>query len=216
MPDKTVQCPSAKELRAFVADPLRAENEAVAQHVYVCESCQKSAEELLYSGAGALLTDVERETIRQVAETHCAPMRTLDERLDEFVRARQSDFFAEGLSDWRMAAASGQLKTREDRPVEDVRFVFVSEEQPVLEDIWRAELEIPGTAGGSDPLGISIRGCDGGLVGAGLFSIAGATLPVEGGKAEIPLDLFLLGIRNSAVSFQREGGVPVVGSLAFF
>ena len=216
MPDKTMRCPSAKELQAFVADPLRAENDVVAQHVYVCEGCRKRVEELLYAGAGDLLTDVERETIRQFAKAHCAPMRTLDERLDEFVRARQSDFFAEGLSDWRMAAASGQLKTREDRPVEDVRFVFVSEEQPVLDDIWRAELEIPGTAGGSDPLGISIRGRDGGLVGDGFFSIAGATLPVEGGKAEIPLDMFLLGIRNSTVSFQREGRVPVVGNLAFF
>ena len=216
MPDKTIQCPSAKELRAFVADPLRADNEVVAQHVYVCEGCQKRVEELLYAGAGELLTDVERETIRQFAEAHCAPMRTLAERLDEFVRARQSDFFAEGLSDWRMAASSGQLTTRRDRPVEDVRFVFVSEEQSALEDLWRAELEIPGTAGGSDPLGISIRGRDGGLVGDGLFSIAGATLPVEGGNAEIPLDMFLIGIRNSTVSFQREGGVSVAGNLAFF
>lgn len=216
MPDKTMRCPSAKELQAFVGDPLQAGNEDLAGHVYVCEDCRKRVEELLYAGAGELLTDVEKKTIRSFADAHCAPMRTLDERLDEFVRARQSDFFAEGLSDWRMAAASGQMATREDRPVEDVRFVFVSEEQSAREDLWRAELEIPGTAGGSDPLGISIRGRDGGLVGEGLFSIAGTTLPVEGGKAEIPLDMFLLGIRNSTVSFQREGGVPVVGNLAFF
>ena len=216
MPDKTMQCPSANELQVLVADPLQAGNEDLAGHVYVCKSCQKRVEELLYAGAEELLTDVEKETIRSFADAHCAPMRTLDERLDEFVRSRQSDFFAEGLSDWRMAAASDQMTTREDRPVEDVRFVFVSEERPAREDLWRAELEIPGTAGGSDPLGISIRGRDGGLVGDGLFSIAGATLPVEGGKAEIPLDMFLLGIRNSTVSFQREGGVPVAGNLAFF
>lgn len=216
MPDKPTSCPAEKDLRAFVADPLRAGNEVLASHVYACEDCQKRVEELLYAGAGELLTDVEKDTIRIFVDAHCAQTRTLDERLDEFVRARQSDFFAEGLSDWRMAASSGQMTTHEDRPVEDVRFVFVSEERPAQEDLWRAELEIPGTAGGSDPLGISIRGRDGGLVGAGLFSIAGATLPVEGGKTEIPLDMFLLGIRNSTVSFQREGGVPVAGNLAFF
>lgn len=209
-------CPSEQALRTFVADPLRAENEAVAGHVYVCEDCRKRVEEILYAGAGELLTDAERKTIRRFAETHCASSGSLETRLDDFVRSRQSDFFAEGLSDWRMAAASGQAAKGGGRPAEDVRFVFVSEEQAAPDDIWRAELEIPGTAAGSDPLGISIRGRDGGLAESGLFAIAGTVLPVEGGQTEIPLDLFLLGIRNSTVSFQRKDGAPVAGNLVFF
>ena len=215
MSDEATSCPSEKELRDFVASPLEGRQETVASHIFVCERCQKRVERFLYAGAKGLLTAGERAAVGSFVDAHCAPERSLDVRLNEFVSARQSAFFADGTSDWRMAASARTCSCDDERP-EDVRFVFVSEEDVGPNDVWRAELEIPGTATGSDPLGIWISGRDGKPAGDGVFAIAGAVIPVEGGRGEIPFDLFLGGIRNSAVSFRRQDGAPVTGNLIFF
>ena len=217
MPAETTNaaCPGEEALRAFVADPFGAGREDLAAHVYVCEACQKRMEGMLHPRAEDALTDEDRAVIRAFTQRHCK--RTVRERLDAFVEARQSVFFDTGASGWRMAAASGCAGVKaEAEPFEDVRFVFLSEEDVTPCDRWRAELEIPGTASGETPLWIKVWNRDDEPAEDGSFSIAGATVPVEKGKATIPLDLFLVGIRNSAVAYQRKGGMSVAGNLVFF
>ena len=99
---------------------------------------------------------------------------------------------------------------------EDVCFVFASEAAVPMSSVWRAELSVPASAAGSEPLSIQVTDARGEAAGDGLLAIANTVLMVTGGAATIPFDRFLVGIKDSNVSYQRNGGASVPGSLVFF
>lgn len=171
-------------------------------------------DEVLYPGPFSV-TEEEKSMISRVLDARCRPARDVYGRLEDFIASRQAEFFSFRSADLRMAAATG-IAAGEKKHYEDVRFVFVSEAGFPDEKAWKAVLEIPGEAGGGSMLALKVFGRDGLPAGDGLFTVAGTTVPVENGLANMLLDLFLVGIRDSAVSFQREGDVPVAGNLVFF
>lgn len=209
-------CPAEKDLKSFVSDPLRTENSDVAAHVYACEHCQRKVESILYPESECALTDEDKRAIGTFVEKHCGRKATLLDRLNEFVSSRQTRFFASDEADWRMAAAANGVKRSVTTVSEDVKFVFASEDGVASKEVWRAELEIPGSAAWTDMLNIYIRDKDGAPVDDGLFTIAGTTLIVEKGRSKIPFSNFLIGIRNSSVAYQRANGAEVAGNLIFF
>ena len=204
-------------LRRFAADPIGGDDSGVAAHIFACPGCRRRFESVLYPEEGCSLTDAERGAISAFVRSRCKAQAPVLERLDAFLAARQTDFFPAGRTEWRMAAAAADGLEAAGERREDVRFVFVSDDGAPSESSWRAELSVPGEADGSAPLDLSVFGADGAPAGEGLFTLAGATLVVDGkGRATIPYDLFLAGIRNSNVAYQRGGGAAVPGSLVFF
>ena len=209
-------CPADKDLKSFVSDPFRTKNSEVAAHVYACEHCQRKVESILYPESEYALTDEDKRTIGTFVKEHCGRKATLLDRLNEFVSSRQTRFFASDEADWRMAAAASGAKRSVVTVSEDVKFVFASEDGVAPKEVWRAELDIPGTAAWADMLNIHISDKDGEPVGDGLFTIAGTTLIVENGRTKIPFGSFLVGIRNSTVAYQRANSAEVAGNLIFF
>lgn len=209
-------CLSEEAIRSFAAYPFRDGNPDVAAHVYVCERCQRRLENLLYPPEKSSLSPEDRLAIDSFVGRRCGGADTLRRRLDEFIESRQACFFSPAAPEWRLAAASPAAGNEEAKRPEDVRFMFASEDGCDGADVWRAELKIPGDVAGGHPLEISVSDGDGRRVGNGLFTVAGTTLAVESGAASIPYDMFLVGIRNSRITFQREGGNPVPGRLLFF
>ena len=210
-------CFDDETLRRFATDPFGRDDSGVAAHIFTCPVCRRRFEAFLYPDEGCSLTDAERGTISAFVKSRCKARGAVLERLDAFLAARQTSFFTSGRTEWRMAAASAEGVEADKEHREDVRFVFVSDDGTPSESSWRAELSVPGEADGSAPLGLSVFGAGGAPAGEGLFMLAGATLVVDGkGRATIPYDLFLAGIRNSNVAYQRSGGAAVSGSLVFF
>lgn len=218
----TICCPAEKDLKSFVSDPFRTGNSDVAAHVYACEHCQRKVESILYPESECALSDEDKRAIGAFVKEHCGRKGTLLERLNEFVSSRQTRFFASDDADWRMAAAAnGAVSMKPPHggaaaACEDVRFVFASEDGVAPKEVWRAELDIPGSAAWTDMLSIRISDKDGVPVDDGLFTIAGTTLIVEKGQSKIPFSNFLVGIRNSTVAYQRTDGAEVAGNLIFF
>lgn len=178
-------------------------------------AARRFEEEVLFAGPSQV-TDEERQQIRRILDQKGATADRTSRRLDAFVAMRQAALFDDCHQTWQLAAATGRPVPPAAKEFEDVRFVFVSDTEVPPDQSWRAELELPGTAASGDMLRLKVQEADGREASKGLLAIAGTTLMVEDGEAELPLDLFLIGIRNAAVSFQREGGAPVPGSMVFF
>jgi hypothetical protein len=178
------------------------------------QAARRFEDDVLYAGASAV-TDEERAAIDRVVAARCRAENGVAARLERFVGERLSEFFAVGDGPWRLAAATGDAA--EEAPArEDVQFVFVSDEKAPPGDAWRAVMEVPGRAQENPLLALRVFNADGAPAGNGLFTVAGTTVIVEAGAAALPLDVFLVGIRDSAVAFQRENGAPVPGNLIFF
>jgi hypothetical protein len=207
-------CPADAEIRLLAAEPFSPSNSETAAHVYGCSACLRRLEEFMYPADGCSLTDSDRGAISAAVRARAGKNSSPGDRLDKFVLDRQSAFFG-GAEEWGLAAASSSAPAR-DAKTEEVRFVFVSDATPDPDAAWRAELTIPADAAGADVLPIEVRDRRGASAGDGLFAVAGTTLVVENGRAGMPYDLFLAGIRNSKVSFQRSGGRAVPGGLVFF
>lgn len=186
-----------------------------AARVFVDDrAARRFEDDVLYPGASAV-TDEERAAIDRVIAGRCRAENGVPARLERFVGERLSDFFSHGDGQWRLAAASGAVE--EEVPArEEVQFVFVSDEAVPPEAAWRAVLDIPGRTKENPMLSLKVFAGDGSPAGNGLFTVAGTTVIVEEGVAALPLDVFLVGIRDSAVAFQRENGAPVSGHLIFF
>lgn len=189
---------------------------AQAERLFVDDlAARRYEDEVLYAGPSTVTED-ERAAIRRVLDEKCRPECGMTERLDAFVRERMSRFFSAGGGEWRLAASTGKAGEGKKEHA-DIRFVFVSAAGTPKELSWRAVLDIPGAAEGSEMLKLKVSGVDGSSAGNGLFTVAGTTLLVENGVAELQMDVFLVGIRNSSVFFQREGcDTPVSGNLMFF
>lgn len=186
-----------------------------AARVFVDDrAARRFEDDVLYAGASAV-TEEDRAAIDRVIAGHCRAENGVPARLDRFVGERLSGFFSRGDGQWRLAASSGAAE--EDAPArEDVQFVFVSDETAPPEAAWRAVLDVPGRTKENPMLSLKVFAGDGSPAGNGLFTVAGTTVFVEEGAATLPLDVFLIGIRDSAVAFQRENGTPVPGNLIFF
>ena len=179
-------------------------------------AARRHEDDVLYPGPSTV-TDEERSAIARVLDAKCKAGNGMAERLDALIGERLAGFFSTGDAQWRLAASSGMDGGEEEKEYADLRFVFVSDAKAPKDRSWRAVLEIPGKAKGSQMLTLKVSEEDGFCAGNGLFTVAGTTVLVENGIAEIQMDVFLVGIRNSAVSFQREGdAVSVSGNLMFF
>lgn len=190
---------------------------AQAVRIFVDDlAVRRHEDEVLYPGPSTV-TDGERAVIAKVLDAKCRAGNGLAERLDRFVRERQKRFFSVGSGEWRLVAANGMDLEEDAAGYADVQFVFVSDAAAPDEKSWRAVLKIPGDAEGSRMLELKVYEGDGSAAGNGLFTVAGTTVLVENGVAGLQMDVFLVGIRNSSVSFQREGdSEPVSGNLMFF
>lgn len=178
-------------------------------------AARRHEDEVLYSGPSTV-TDEERTIIGKVLDVKCKAGNNLIERLERFISERQAAFFAGGSEEWRLAAATGESAGVGAKKYEDIRFVFVSDVKASKEQSWKAVLEIPGETTVNSMLTLKVFNEDGSPAGNGLFTVAGTTVIVENGLANLMMDIFLMGIRESAVVFEREGGVPVSGNLIFF
>lgn len=151
---------------------------------------------------------------RFVAE-HCRPHAVvMAERLRKFAAERQMAMFAVddapgfALAAGPAAKAAAPVKS----PDEQVTFVFASDGDADAPDAWRAELVVPPRATVDTILALKVSGRN----VAGTFRLSGATLPLDGGSAEIPFGAFLAGIKDTDVWLCRPGGAAVNGRLLFF
>ena len=95
-------------------------------------------------------------------------------------------------------------------------FTFASEGAPDAPQAWRASLTVPPQAGPETMLTLAVSHAAGEPYEAGVFTLSGVALPLTAGRAEIPLGLFLAGIKDTNVSFREPNGEAVKGTLAFF
>ena len=210
-------CPDDEALVRLANDPCSVENEVAAAHVYCCGRCTRRLEEILYPAGEPSISQGERDVIAGFVAARCRRRPSVLDRLDAFIAARSTAFFSSGV-EWRLAAAprGGAGEAGGNATTDDVCFVFASEAAVPMSSVWRAELSVPASAAGSEPLSIQVTDARGEAAGDGLLAIANTVLMVTGGAATIPFDRFLVGIKDSNVSYQRNGGASVPGSLVFF
>lgn len=166
------------------------------------------------------MTAGERAFIDRFVADYCRPHRVvMAERLAAFVAARQMALVGRMPDSFALAAGPRRAAAEEASdpvaPDEEVRFAFASEGARDAAEAWRAELTVPPRATAETMLTIKV--CDAANRPAeGVFSIAGCSLPILDGEAEIPFGLFLAGIQNTEVGLCRPAGRPVGGRLLFF
>ena len=166
------------------------------------------------------MTADERAFIDRFVTDYCRPHRVvMAERLAKFVAERQMAFVSGEAADYALAAGPRRAAVNDVpapvAPDEEVRFAFASEGSSDASGAWRAELRVPPKAT-SDTM-LTIKVCDSSDRPAeGVFSLAGCSLPITEGKAEMPFGMFLAGIQNTEVGLCRPDGQPVGGRLLFF
>lgn len=80
---------------------------------------------------------------------------------------------------------------------------------------WKAQIVFePGSCDGS-PAAITVTDGAGEPVQAGIFELAGRSLPVSRGRASIPCADFAAGRHESGIWLRRKGMSPVPGALTF-
>ena len=163
------------------------------------------------------MTPDEEAFIARFTADYCRPHGTvMAERLAKFVAERQLAFLSCGAPGFALAAGvSAPEPVAVRSPDEEVRFAFASDGDPDAPDAWRATLVVPPKAGPETLLSLTVEEARG-TCPEGVFTLSGAALPLERGRAAIPFGMFLAGIKNTAVSFRRVGGPDVPGTLSFF
>lgn len=161
------------------------------------------------------MTAAERSFIDRFTADYCRPHSTvMAERLAAFVAARQFQMFAGAGAGFALAAGKSAPDAPVESPAEEVRFSFASEGERDAATAWRAELVVPPRAASQTMLPVQVVNRDG-EPAAGIFTLAGVSMPLVAGKAEIPFGLFLAGIKDTDVSLTVEG-VKTPGRLLFF
>lgn len=159
------------------------------------------------------MTAAERGFISDFTKRYCRPhAEVVKLRLDCVVEAWRRSLLAARDGDFLMAAgpAGDDADAFSDvaAPDEEVDFTFAGGEGSAA---WRATLRIPPRATAGTMLRLELV-----PHGAGTLRIAGCSLPIADGAAEIPFGLFLAGIRDVDVSFTRSDGTKTPGCLMFF
>ncbi len=169
-------------------------------------------------GQGRRMTPEETAFIERFVADYCRPHAVVEaERLAAFAAARQMSFMVRNGGGFALAAGPSAPAQAEIRaPEEEVTFTFASEGAPDAPQAWRASLTVPPRAGPETMLTLSVAHAAGEPCDAGVFTLSGVALPLTAGRAEIPLGLFLAGIKDTNVSFRAPGGEAVKGTLAFF
>lgn len=163
------------------------------------------------------MTMEERDFIARFTAKHCRPhSAVMSERLDSFVNRRQLEMLTAGPAIDILAAGSRDAspvpsENEVRSPKEPVRFVFCANDES-----WRAEIVVPPQADVTTDVIVIVSNRKGETFDEGVFEVAGQTLQLNSGKANLPFGLFLAGIRKSEVVFTPPGGDPVSGSLMFF
>jgi len=209
-------CPHEDELSAFAADPLKEEWADLAVHVLACDRCRDALASVIERDEPVVTTPDEDAFIADFTAEHCRDASGDAERIRKFVSARRMAFLAEPVRYSLAAAPASAAGAAAPRaPSEEVRFVFAADGASAAE-AWRAELVIPADAAPETMLGVTVTGGGSIPVADGTLRLAGCSLPLEGGSAQLPFSLFLDGICDTDVSLSRAGGRPVAGRLLFF
>lgn len=159
------------------------------------------------------MTAAEREFISDFTKRYCRPhAEVVKLRLERIAEAWRRSLVAARNDDFLMAAgpAAGGADARSDvaAPDEEVDFTFAGGEDSAA---WRATLRIPPRATADTMLRVELF-----PRAAGVLRVAGCSLPMADGAAEIPFGLFLAGIKDVDVSFTRPDGTKTPGCLMFF
>ena len=164
------------------------------------------------------MTPEETTFIERFVADYCRPHAVVEaERLTAFAAALQMSFMVRNEGGFALAAGpSAPLQPEIRAPEEVVTFTFASEGAPDAPQAWRASLTVPPQAGPETMLTLAVSHAAGEPYEAGVFTLSGVALPLTAGRAEIPLGLFLAGIKDTNVSFREPNGEAVKGTLAFF
>ncbi len=164
------------------------------------------------------MTPEETAFIERFVADYCRPHAVVEaERLAAFVAARQMSFMTCRAQGFALAAGPSAPESPEVcAPDEEVTFTFASEGSPDSPGAWKASLVVPPKAGPDTMLTLSVETVAGEPCDSGIFRLSGVALPLTGGCAEIPFGMFLAGIKDTDVYFQRSGEEAVKGTLAFF
>lgn len=156
---------------------------------------------------------VEKGFIDRFVADYCRPHGTvMAERLAAFAARRTRGMLGGG--DFALAAGPTAPAREVEAPDETVRFSFSSGDRDAP-NFWCAELVVPPKAGPATMLELTVR-TSGGPAAAGAFRLAGVSLPLADGKAQLPFGAFIAGIKDAEVAYVPEGGAPISGTLAFF
>ncbi|MGN0852952.1 MAG: hypothetical protein ACI4Q3_06205 [Kiritimatiellia bacterium] len=158
------------------------------------------------------MTAEEKAFIETFTKKYCRPHAVvMAERLTAFVTARRMALLTQAPADFRLAAGEATPVTGVRSPDEKITFTFASESE---DRAWKALLTIPAgaTAETMVPVDVSV----GAAPAEGLFKIAGCSLPLAEGRAEIPFGLFLAGIKDADVMLISADGASHPGRLQFF
>ena len=150
---------------------------------------------------------------------NCRGEALLTERLNRFVMLRQLALMASAGQEIRAGASGPDAVdvSAASGADEDVRFYYASAIGTADDNVWFVELTVPARATVGTKLPIRVGDRVRRPIPAGTIEIAGKTLPVADGRAEISYEDFLAGIRDSRIAVRREGAAAAVpGRLLFF
>ena len=184
---------------------------AEAERIFTDDTAARKFErEVLYSGPSQL-TPEDLEAIERIVNKYCRKNESIKERFRLFIEHRRVQIL-EDVSEYRLAAARRGRPRSDEKSTEefeDVTFVFEADKQHGEPARWRAELTVPAVATAETMLPIKINA-------EGIFKIAGIALPIVNGLAELPLGVFLAGMREPKVELTTVDGKVLSGGLVFF
>ena len=173
-------------------------------------AASKFEREVLYPGPSQL-TEAELKAIERVVDKYCRKNESLKDRFRLFIKQRRVQILEE-VNEYRLAAARRGRPRSEEKAAEaqeDLTFVFEADRPQGEMAPWRAELLIPAAATAETMLPIKINA-------EGIFKLAGIALPIVNGQAELPLGVFLAGMREPKVELTTPEGKVLTGGLVFF
>lgn len=150
---------------------------------------------------------------------NCRGEELLAERLKHFCALRQLALMAASGSEVRAGAsgAGGEDLSAAAGLDEEVRFYYASLVGTDDDKAWFVELTVPAKAVVGTKLEIKVGDRVRRPIPKGTIQIAGKVLAFSDGRAELPYEDFLAGVRNPHVAVRREGtSAAVPGRLLFF
>lgn len=150
---------------------------------------------------------------------NCRGEELLAERLKHFCALRQLALMAASGSEVRAGAsgAGGEDLSAAAGLDEEVRFYYASLIGTDDDKAWFVELTVPAKAVVGTKLEIKVGDRVRRPIPKGTIQIAGKVLAFSDGRAELPYEDFLAGVRNPHVAVRREGtSAAVPGRLLFF
>lgn len=206
-------CPDEETLSAFIderCDDVDAKH--VVSHVRACPSCRSEMTFVTKMiaecrGGAAGVSDREHDRIASLVgadmpgereDAAAQAWNKIRDRLDGLLMRRQN-WRDEQIDVIAAARASGMLAFRSVCGEESERY-------------WRAEIELP-----TDPKAkilVHVFGVRDKRIDAGLFTLCGLRLVVEGGQASLTVDAFQRAVRKCVdVGFSDESGIESEGRI---